>query len=229
MSIPRKATYGLAHTARCKLQLAADRPDRNLRFILGHAFTLDNLRLRIAEIETDTSIPLIDSDSDDDLPTCSASHQKQSKPRRVSFTGGSPRPQTVSRPKSPPPNELAQLSSSESESESDDDAEEDDEFEEELSLQRFASATAKAPRMVADDGEDDDDDIGPKSPEMGPSEGDLRIVTGGEGDAELAEAYNHVNGCPCHGQKGPGVEKVWEIPGKKGENGGQLAVIQIAA
>ncbi|EXJ85566.1 hypothetical protein A1O1_05930 [Capronia coronata CBS 617.96] len=43
--------YTLAHTAQCKLKLAANRPDRNLRFVLGHAFTLDNLMLRIVEIE----------------------------------------------------------------------------------------------------------------------------------------------------------------------------------
>jgi hypothetical protein len=208
--------------------MAADRPDRNLRFILGHAFTLDNLRLRIAEIETDPSASISDSDSDNELPTCNAS---VGKPRRVSFQGGSPRPNNVTaRPKSPPPDELAHLDDSSSESE-DDDAEEDDEFEEELSLQRFESATVKAPRMVLDEPEDDedDDDIGPKSPEMAPGEGDLKIITGGEGDAELAEAYNHVNGCPCHGTKGPGVEKVWEIPGKLGKHGGRIALVQVAA
>jgi hypothetical protein len=80
---------------------------------------------------------------------------------------------------------LAQLSSSESEDE-DDDIEEDDEFEEELSLTRFESATAKAPRMVADEGDDEDHgDLGPKSPEMVPSEGDLKIICGQEGDQEL--------------------------------------------
>jgi len=59
MAIPRRTparlnsvtTYTLAHTAQCKLKLAANRPDRNLRFVLGHAFTLDNLMLRIVEIE----------------------------------------------------------------------------------------------------------------------------------------------------------------------------------
>ncbi|KIY01405.1 uncharacterized protein Z520_02957 [Fonsecaea multimorphosa CBS 102226] len=44
-------TYTLAHTAQCKLKIAANRPDRNLRFVLGHAFTLDNLMVRIVEIE----------------------------------------------------------------------------------------------------------------------------------------------------------------------------------
>ncbi|KAK6382194.1 hypothetical protein LTS17_004081 [Exophiala oligosperma] len=45
------STYTLAHTAQCKLKLAAKRTDRDLRFVLGHAFTLDNLMLRIVEIE----------------------------------------------------------------------------------------------------------------------------------------------------------------------------------
>ncbi len=217
----RSQTYTLAHTARCKLQLAADRPDRNLRFILGHAFTLDNLRLRIAEIETNSSAYLSDLSDDEDRPTCTA-HVGE---RRVSFRSGSPRPTNVGvgRPKSPPPDDLAQLSSSESE-------DEDEEFEEELSLTRFESATAKAPRMVADEGDDEDDgDLGPKSPEMVPSEGDLKIICGQEGDQELEEAYRNVSGCPCHGKHGPDVEKVWEIPGKQGENGGRMAVVQIAA
>ncbi|KIW88723.1 uncharacterized protein Z519_10769 [Cladophialophora bantiana CBS 173.52] len=48
-------TYTLAHTAQCKLKLAANRPDRNLRFVLGHAFTLDNLMVRIVEIENQSA------------------------------------------------------------------------------------------------------------------------------------------------------------------------------
>ncbi|KIW50029.1 hypothetical protein PV05_11653 [Exophiala xenobiotica] len=63
MAIPRRTparlntvtTYTLAHTAQCKLKLAANRPDRNLRFVLGHAFTLDNLMLRIVEIENSSA------------------------------------------------------------------------------------------------------------------------------------------------------------------------------
>ncbi|OQV03170.1 hypothetical protein CLAIMM_08249 [Cladophialophora immunda] len=48
-------TYTLAHTAQCKLKIAANRPDRNLRFVLGHAFTLDNLMVRIVEIENQSA------------------------------------------------------------------------------------------------------------------------------------------------------------------------------
>ncbi|KAG9772815.1 hypothetical protein KCU88_g6047, partial [Aureobasidium melanogenum] len=53
--ITPSTTYTLAHTAQCKLKLAANRPDRNLRFVLGHAFTLDNLMLRIVEIENQSA------------------------------------------------------------------------------------------------------------------------------------------------------------------------------
>ncbi|ETI28315.1 hypothetical protein G647_00764 [Cladophialophora carrionii CBS 160.54] len=54
------STYTLAHTAQCKLKLAANRPDRNLRFVLGHAFTLDNLMLRIVEIENKSAKSLFE-------------------------------------------------------------------------------------------------------------------------------------------------------------------------
>jgi hypothetical protein len=46
-----KETYSIAHSAQCKLHMAANAPDRNLRFVLGHAFTLDKVLLRIVEIE----------------------------------------------------------------------------------------------------------------------------------------------------------------------------------
>lgn len=50
-----KMAYALAHSARCKLALSANRPDRNLRMVLGHAFALDNLLVRIVEIENDSA------------------------------------------------------------------------------------------------------------------------------------------------------------------------------
>ena len=83
-------TYSLAHTARCKLQMAADTPDRDLRFILGHAFTLDKLRLRIAEIEMDNN--------EEDEPISSSRGR-----RRVSFRNNAARPNNLERRRSPPP------------------------------------------------------------------------------------------------------------------------------
>lgn len=50
-----KMTYALAHSARCKLNMSAKDPDRNLRMVLGHAFALDNMLVRIVEIEHETA------------------------------------------------------------------------------------------------------------------------------------------------------------------------------
>lgn len=113
------ATYRVAHSARCKLQLAADRPDRNLRFVLGHAFTLDNLLLRIVEIENQGAKDQLDlSKPDEPAPKGESEYQQHddthsgigggagvqvgergslardpskqsSSPRRVSFSGSS--------------------------------------------------------------------------------------------------------------------------------------------
>lgn len=215
-----RETYKLAHTARCKLQMAADRPDRDLRFILGHAFTLDKLLLRVVEIERDGSI----SDDEDDgaLPTCT-----EARPRRVSFKNGDkPRAGSLTRPKSPPLQD-AQLSSDEDSSGSDDDGIEDDEEDDDgLSLQRFGSATAKPPRMIEDDGEEEDVDE-PKSP----TQEEILAITAGPESAEFEELYNGVKGCPCHGKGGhaPAVEKAWEVPQKQGWEGNRFAVVQVAA
>ena len=46
-----KQTYSFAHTAQCKLRIAVEQPDRDLRFMVGHAMHLDSLMLRIVEIE----------------------------------------------------------------------------------------------------------------------------------------------------------------------------------
>jgi hypothetical protein len=114
----------------------------------------------------------------------------------------------------------------------DDDDEEDDDYDAEVGepLQRFGSAAAQPPRMITPEEEDSDSDeeMEPKSPEMMlPSEGDLQLLCGGEGDATLTQAYNQTLGCPCHGTRGPAVENVWEIPGKVGEHGGRLAVVEV--
>lgn len=74
----------------------------------------------------------------------------------MSFRGHSPRP-GVERKRSPPPDQLAQLSDSDTASDDDEDAIEDDEEEEGLSLQRFESGAARPPRLVTD-GEDDGSD-----------------------------------------------------------------------
>jgi hypothetical protein len=213
-------TYSLAHTARCKLQMAADRPDRNLRFILGHAFTLDKLRLRIAEIEMDMEE---EEDLKDELNEPIAAPMA----RRVSF-GSNARPaSTIERKRSPPPNQFADLGGEdEDEEEEEDDVEEDDEDDEGLGLQRFESGSARQPQMIDDEGDSDEEEE-LKSPPPIPNEDELRMITGSEGDEELEEAYEHVAGCPCHGQKGPHASHVWEIPQKPGQHGGRYAVVAV--
>ncbi|KAL1955496.1 hypothetical protein VTO42DRAFT_8522 [Malbranchea cinnamomea] len=44
-------TYFLAHTARAKLSREAQRPDHNLRLLVGHANMLDSLMIELAEAE----------------------------------------------------------------------------------------------------------------------------------------------------------------------------------
>ena len=108
------ATYRVAHSARCKLSLAANRPDRNLRFVLGHAFTLDNVLLRIVEIENhsakedfDTSKPTGPEKAESEYANKTSKigggagvqvgeqgsfakpQEPQSGPRRISFSSSS--------------------------------------------------------------------------------------------------------------------------------------------
>lgn len=51
--IKTKQAYSIAHSARCKLSMSARDPDRNLRFMLGHAFLLDKALYRVAQIDED--------------------------------------------------------------------------------------------------------------------------------------------------------------------------------
>lgn len=202
-------TYRLAHTVRCKLSMAADRPDRNLRFLLGHAFTLDKLMLRIVEIESESSDEDVEEVADGhDLPSCTA--------RRVSFRSSHAKPVGI-RKKSPPPQPEAE--------EDDEDAVEDEDDEDEgLSLRRFESATAKPPRMIEDDGDEEEDEL--KSPEL--SSAELEVITQGPDNEDLVDLYGFVKECPCHGHRGesPDVVKAWDIPQK--EDGKRIAIVQVA-
>lgn len=238
--------YKVAHTARCKLHMAAKQPDRNLRFLIGHAFTLDKVMLRVAEIETS-------SDDEEEMenarkeegetaamPRCTGGNEEPtSRPRRVSFQDNSNRPSgelrqevepgngaITSRRRSPPPTQFAHLDDTDSDSSNDEYYE--DEVEEDAGLQRFESAAAQPPRMIDDEGSDEEEDE-PKSPPQTPSEEELKIIMEGEANEELAGLYQKIAGCPCHGTKGPAAEKVWEIPQKPGMQGPRLAVIEVAA
>lgn len=208
--------YRIAHTARCKLQIAADRPDRNLRFILGHAFTLDKLRLQIAQIEQAMDS---ESDSDEDLDVPSAP-----SPGAVSFPNSTNRPVTSTRRRrSPPPENPGRLSDSDSDSSPDED---DDEEGENLRLERFGSAAGLPPRMIDDDGSDEEDEL--KSPPGMPSKDELRHLTQSDGNDELADMYQAVAGCGCQNQPLPTVEKMWDIPQQPEKDAPRLAIVQVA-
>lgn len=206
-------TIKIAHTARCKLQIAADRPDRNLRFILGHAFTLDNLRLRIAEIEEEADIM--------------AEPASAEQPRRVSFSGKTKPGTAVSEGRRSPPPPPPPLEDDLEDDEEEEDMEEDDEEDEGLGLQRFGSAAAQPPRIVGEESSssDEEDAVDPSIF----TEDQLKTITGGKGNQELKNAYKHVSGCPCHGEKGPAVENFWEVPAAEGKSGPRMAVVQVAA
>lgn len=212
-----RETYQLAHTAQCKLRIAVDRPDRNLRFMVGHAMHLDSLMLRIVEIE----------DSIDKSQHSSAVKFKGTG------VGGNDRSATNSRTvkKSPPP----ATADHDTESDEDEYPEDVDESEETgLSLTRFPSGAAAPPRhpesepqLIPSDGDSDSDedleDILNRDPDS------LReiINNNSSGDQFLAELYNDVKKCSCHKTDAPSVERMWELPEQK--TGVRTMVAEVAA
>jgi len=233
MSLNSSETYRIAHTAQCKLRLSADRPDRNLRFLLGHAFTLDKIMLRIVEIEDEEKLAAEKMES----PT---------RERRVSFRDNSNRPtgelrsgadvtqastRKSRRAPSPPPERILDHGSDTS---SDDD---DDKDTPDLDLCLTTSHSARPPpHLVADGGESDEEDE-PISPPWIPSDSELATITQEEGDEMLTELYESVRSCRCQdaaGEKGPAIEQIWEVPASEGggkgmKMGRRTAVVQIAA
>jgi hypothetical protein len=233
--------YTLAHTAQCKLRMAADKPDRNLRFILGHAFTFEKLMCRIVEIENERErVP----NHDDHAST----------ERRVSFKDNSDRPtgpllQEVKPPTkkgargarapSPPPDpNVAHMGD---ESDSDDHALEDDEDADDpsLSLSRTISASARPPpNLVPSDGDSSDEDDEAISPPPVPSVAVLETIMEEEEDEMLAGLYEDIRKCGCQngvGKKAPPIVKAWKVPQQATEKRGkgvkqmQMVVVQIQA
>jgi len=174
-------TYTLAHTAQCKLKLAADRPDRNLRFVLGHAFILDNLMLRICEIENETVKPSFE-DKSKDVDDAADAHfdctaaavpapatpaaPEPSVPagRRVSFGDNDARPSNsgehgagISSPKrarSPPPTAVPSAFDYSEEQESDTSS---DDYDEDMGMYDYSAAHPS--KSVHLDGEADSEQV----------------------------------------------------------------------
>lgn len=242
MSVPQN-TYSLAHTAQCKLRLAANRPDRNLRLVLGHAFTLDALTLRILQIEEEQQHDEVEQKS---------TNQDHPTGRHVSFSAASTRPSGEPRGQqsargrqaaSPPPEpEAADTGASAPDSISDEeDVSEDDEFDEEeddpAPLTRFVSASAMPPRSIEDvkNGGNTFDEV-PKAsspPPMTLDEAQLREVVNDEQDNVLASLYEGIRSCGCQKEtgkpEGPILSKIWKVPGPLTAQQGipQLAVVRV--
>jgi hypothetical protein len=234
--------YTLAHTARCKLMMAADKPDRNLRFILGHAFMFDKLMCRIVEMENEReSVPKHDDHvsterrlsfkDNSDRPT--GPLQQEVKPPTKTGTRGARAP-------SPPPDpNVAHMDDS---PDSDDYAFEDDEDADDpsLSLSRTVSASARPPpNLVPSDGDSSDEDEELITPPQVPSDAILEtIMEEEEEDEMLAGLYEDIRKCGCQndvGKKAPPVAKVWKVPQQATEVRGKgvkqirTVVVQIQA
>jgi len=212
-----REVYTLAHSARCKLYLSADRPDRNLRFLVGHAMHLDSLMLRIVEIEESVEEPSQASGvSFDDTSYNCHSHQEPPLAVRESPL---PRPMEEKSDSSPPDDSADNWNSNEIET------------EEGLSLRRFPSGSAQPPR-------------GSPAPQVDPSDGSsassdiedynfdlsfLRdVVTKSDGDEDLKSLYHDIQKCRCNTSDVPTVERVWELPSAEvGKKGVRVAVAEI--
>jgi hypothetical protein len=232
-------TYVLAHTVQCKLRMAADKPDRNLRFVLGHAITLDKIMLRIVEMENERESM---HKHDDHVSTG----------RRVSFNDNSDRPtgplrQEVDPPTkkgtqgarapSPPPDPNVAHTGDSDDSDDYPFGEDEDADDPSLSLSRTISASARPPpNLVPSDGDSSDEDEELITPPPVPSDAVLETIMEEEEDEILAGLYEGIRKCGCQndvGKKAPPVAKVWEVPQQATEKRGKgvkqirMAVVQI--
>jgi len=209
-----REAYSLAHTAKCKLYLAADRPDRDLRFLVGHAMHLDSLMLRIVEIEENVEKPKHSSAVQFKGAGSSGSHQVTKK---------SP----LAR-KSPSPARADDVDTESSEEEQLLDEDESGEVPEELGLTRFASGAAQPPRYLEPEPPliPSDDDSSDDEEEYEAAIRDIINKNSG-GDKELLGLYHDVQNCTCHKSDAPEFERMWELPG--GKDGVRAVVAEIKA
>ena len=223
-------TYSLAHTAQCKLKMSADSPDRNLRFVLGHAFTFDKIMCRIVEIE----------DEENRTKSIQKNQLNEAPGRRVSFSDNSNRPSgdlrgvtqvqhRKGRAPSPPPDTGVVHGDSDTSSD-EDDAFEDEDDDPSLSLTRTISA--RPPPGLITDGDESDDEVEPTSPPM-PSSDILATVTRGDGDEEIAGLYESVRNCGCQshedGKTAPPIKSFWKLPAQEGKGSQRIGLVQIQA
>jgi hypothetical protein len=213
-----KDTWTLAHTAQCKLHLAVNRPDRNWRFVVGHAVHLDSLMLRIVEMEED----IVQSEQSTDVKFKGAGNAQMcgGPPYQSSNTGRR-------RARSPPPPQ--RLDSSSEEEDEDVDGEDEDEG---LGLTRFPSGSARSPQPPPldpsdDSSSDEDEELLVTLPEPDPAV--LKSITKEKGDEELASVYNSIKNCRCHKGHAPSINNIWELPQEGNSEKGNVrtAVVEI--
>ncbi|GAB1739990.1 hypothetical protein NU219Hw_g4916t1 [Hortaea werneckii] len=226
-----KEAYSLAHSAQCRLNIEASRPDRNLRFVVGHLMHYESLRLRIVEIEHDISrnqrakaVQFQERMSGQEGSEGSRLHSQPS-------TGNLRKQQPLR--KSPPPPPSSSTAQDDEDDDLPDDLLGDDDEEEGLGLQRFPSGSARPPQpppdLEPDDDEDEDeDDYDPPSPEE-PSEAALHFAMRNQPNEQLAQSYSQVRGCPCHRSQAPAIDRLWELrDGKAAVEGRTRAVVEVA-
>lgn len=180
-----REAYTLAHTAQCRLQMEASRPDRKLRFVVGHLMHYESMRLRIVEIEHDISRSRRNSIQG------TAHHQFQHR--------------SATNPVTAPSSIYDDL----------DDEYEDEEEDAGLSLQRFPSGSSRPPDMIPDDEEEDDEDEEydePVSPDE-PDSATLEKCVKAEANETYASMYEAVRKCKCHDKSdAPTFDRMWDLP-----------------
>jgi hypothetical protein len=209
MSLPE--VYRLAHTAECRLQMAANAKTRDLRFVVGHLMHYESLRLRIVEIEHNIG--------------------RSQRAKAVQFKGTGDlkkKPSTGQlgrKSPPPPPSDIIPGLNKDDEDELSDSAS-DDEEDEDLGLMRFPSGSARPPPLEPDDGEDDDDDSDePVSPDE-PDQASLEQAIKGQSNPLLASYYNDTKKCSCHGNtNAESFDRVWELPPSKDDKEGVTRVV----
>lgn len=213
-------TYSIAHSAQCKLSMTAGEPDRNLRFMLGHAFLLDKALFRVAEIEEmgDEEVEvgktaLGDADEDE-----TQEGNKTPEGKSGSLGGGSVAFSGDKDDHKPAEETLAI----------------EDEYEDDgegLGLTRFASASQMPPRLVPDEGDEEEEDE-VKSPPSLPADLDIATVVQGPESEEINQMYDMLQGCPCHGKKAEKSKRFWEVKDTTGISDRpkkRLAIMQVDA
>lgn len=223
-----KEAYKMAHSAQCRLQMEAGRPERNLRFVVGHLMHYENVRLRIVEIEHDISMNQRASavKFKGTGHYCTADQPELQKKPSTGQLGGR---------KSPPPPPVAYDPYEDDEIDDEDpwSGSDDNEEGEDLGLERFPSGSARPPRpppeLLPDDNDSDDsDDDEAISPEE-PDQAILDSLMKTEGSTDLANMYDGIRKCPCHKhQDAPTFEQMWELPKEQqSKEGYTRAVAQV--